>query len=235
MIAGIRVQRGDPIRRGQVLVERVTSSKRATVESARFRARMEGPIAAARNRIDYATKKLQRLTEVQKENFMSVQASDEADAEKRLAEAELKTALESRELAELDYKRAKEMLALRTVAAPFDGVVVDQLLNPGDLADAGSGRRPVLRVAQIDPLRVDVALPAALIGQIKVGIPASVAAAVGGASFPATVKSVDKVIDAASSTFIARLELPNAQGRVPAGARCMATIEGLAAPTRLRP
>ena len=48
------------------------------------------------------------------------------------------------------------------------------MLNPGDLAESGSGRKPVLKVAQIDPLRVDVVLPAALFGQVKPGTEASV-------------------------------------------------------------
>ena len=55
-------------------------------------------------------------------------------------------------------------MALRTLASPFNGVVVDRLLNPGDLAESGSGRKLVLKVAQIDPMKVDVVLPAALFG-----------------------------------------------------------------------
>jgi hypothetical protein len=34
------------------------------------------------------------------------------------------------------------------------------------------------------------------------------------------VKVVDRVIDAASGTFGVRLELPNRNGKVPAGIRC---------------
>jgi multidrug efflux pump subunit AcrA (membrane-fusion protein) len=46
----------------------------------------------------------------------------------------------------------------------------------------------------------------------------------------ATVKIVDKVIDAASGTFVARLELPNPTNALPGGLRCTAEFEGLAAP-----
>ncbi|MDN3922094.1 efflux RND transporter periplasmic adaptor subunit [Roseateles violae] len=235
IIGAITVNRGDVIRRGQPLVELQSQSEKAAVELARLRSKLEGPLSTARNRNDYATKRQVRLTDLEKEKFISMQARDEADAEKRLAEAELLTALENRELAKVELLRAQEQLALRTVSAPFAGVVVDRMLNVGELAEAGSGRKPVLKVAQIDPMRADVALPAALFGQVKVGSKATVRAQVGGARFNAVVRSVDRVIDAASSTFVARLEVPNPGDKVPGGSRCSASIEGVAPAARQRP
>lgn len=232
MIASVAVSRGDSIRRGQTLVTLQSEAEKLALESAAYRARMEGQITAARNRIDYATKKLARLTDLQKQNFMSEQVLDEADAEKRLAESELQLAIEARELARIEMHRAREVLALRTMTAPFAGVVVDRMLNPGDLAESGSGRKPALKVAQIDPIRADVALPASLFGQVKPGTKATVTAVVGAGRFEAVVSSVDRVIDAASGTFVARLEVPNPKGQVPGGARCTATIAGVEPPPR---
>lgn len=235
VIASIAVSRGDSIRRGQLLVVLQSEAERAAVESAAQRARAEGSIVAARNRIDYASKKLARLNDLIKDNFSSQQARDEAEAEKRLAEAELLQASEAREIARVELRRAQEMLALRTMSAPFNGVVVDRMLNPGDLAESGSGRRPVLKIAQIDPMRVDVLLPPALFGQVRIGTAAQVTANVGGKAFPAVVRSVDRVIDAASDTFVARLEVANPQAAVPGGSRCRATIQGVTAPSRAAP
>ena len=232
MIATIAVNRGDIIRKGQALVVLHSDAEKMALESAAYRSRMEGQIAAARNRIDYATKKLARLEDLKRENFLSAQAGDEALAEKRLAESELQSAMEAREMARIEWVRTKELLALRTMTAPFAGVVVDRMLNPGDLAESGSGRRPVLKVAQIDPIRADVPLPAALFGQVKPGTKATVTSVVGGGRFNATVRSVDRVIDAASGTFVARLEVPNPQGLVSGGARCSASIEGVTPPPR---
>jgi RND family efflux transporter MFP subunit len=232
MIASVSVSRGDSIRRGQTLVTLQSAAEKMAVESAAYRARMEGQINAAQNRMEYAAKKLARLTDLRTQNFMSAQGLDEADAEKRLAESELQSAVEARELARIELQRSRELLALRTMTAPFAGVVVDRMLNPGDLAESGSGRKPVLEVAQIDPIRADVALPAALFGQVKPGTRATVTSAVGGGRFEATVRSVDRVIDAASSTFVARLEVPNPKGLVPGGARCTASITGVEPPPR---
>lgn len=232
VIASIAVNRGDPIRRGQSLVVLQSDAERASVEVAALRAAAQGAILAARNRVDFTTRKLARLVDLRKENFSTQQAIDEATVEMRLAEAELQSAIEARDLAQADLRRAQEQLALRTIAAPFNGVVVDRLLNPGDLAESGSGRKPALRVAQIDTLRADVALPAVLFAKVRSGARASVTSSVGGGTYQATVRSVDRVIDAASGTFIARLEVQNPLGQVPAGARCTASIDGITAGAR---
>jgi RND family efflux transporter MFP subunit len=230
VIATVNVQRGDVIRKGQALVELSSAAERLAVESARYRSTMEGQVSSARNRIDYATKKLARATELAQQNYTSAQARDEADAERRLAESELQAAIENRELAKIDHRRAIEQLALRTMTSPFNGVVVDRMLNPGDLAESGSGRKPVLKVAQIDPLRVDIVLPASVFGQVKPGTKATVVPVGGNGRYAASVKLVDKLIDAGSGTFVARLELPNANHAIPGGVRCTAQLEGISAP-----
>ncbi|MDH3209981.1 MAG: efflux RND transporter periplasmic adaptor subunit, partial [Burkholderiaceae bacterium] len=142
----------------------------------------------------------------------------------------MQSAIESRELARIEHRRAQEQLALRTLASPFDGVVVDRMLNPGDLAESGSGRKPVLKIAQINPLRVDIVMPAALIDSVKPGMKATVSPVGMSAKYTAKVKMVDRVIDAASATFVARVELANPKLKLPGGVRCQAEISGVASP-----
>lgn len=230
IIASVNVRRGDTVNRGQALVELQSAAERAAVDGARFRAQMEGQISAARSRLDYATLKVKRLTEMQKENFATAQARDEADAERRLAEAELAVAIENRDLARIDHRRAAETLALRTMVSPFNGVVLDRMLHPGDLAEAGSGRKPVLKIAQIDPLKVEIVLPAALYASVKTGARATITPRGAQAPIATTVSVVDRVVDAASATFVVRLDLPNPNRSILGGVRCSAEISGVASP-----
>ena len=175
-------------------------------------------------------KKHARAADLAQQNYTSVQSRDEVEAERRVAEAEMQAAIENRELAKLEYRRSVDLLNQRMMVSPFSGVVVDRLLNPGDLAESGTGRKPVLKIAQIDPLRVDVVLPAGLFGQVKLGMKADVTPQGLPGRFDAVVKLVDKVIDAASGTFVARLELPNPKQALPGGLRCQAAFEGLSVP-----
>jgi RND family efflux transporter MFP subunit len=230
LIDKVLVQRGDSIRKGQPLVELQSAVERSTAESARYRSQMEGAIAQSRNRVDYATKKLARATDLAQQNFVSIQARDEAEAERRIAQSELQAGLENRELAKIEHRRALDLLNLRTMLSPFNGVVVDRLLNPGDIAEAGTGRKAMLKIAQIDPLRVDVVFPASLFGQLKPGMKATVIPLGLPGRHVAVVKWVDKVVDAASATFVARLELPNPTQTLPGGLRCQAEFEGITMP-----
>ena len=120
---------------------------------------------------------------------------------------------------------AGSVLILRTSRSPFDGIVVERMRIPGDLAESGNGRKPVLLLAQIDPLQVDVALPGVLFGKVHAGEKMTVTVRGPGGRYEAKVRFVDRVVDAASGTFLARLELPNRDGRVPSGLRCMADFD----------
>ncbi|MDH4392067.1 MAG: efflux RND transporter periplasmic adaptor subunit [Aquabacterium sp.] len=224
VIAAVPVERGDRVRRGQLLVELQSSAEQVALEAARFRAEMSAQIAVARSRLDYAERKASRTAELVKSGFASPQAQDEAAAERRLAASELAAAEEAQGLARIELRRAQEQLALRKVSSPLNGIVTDRLLNPGDLSDAGSGRRPVLRIAAIDVLKVNLVLPAARFGQVRIGQKAVVQPEVGGGRHEAMVRQVDRAIDAASGTFMARLELPNPGHLLPVGARCQADL-----------
>jgi RND family efflux transporter MFP subunit len=220
LIDKITVQRGDTVRKGQMLVELKSDAERSAVDAARYRSTMEGRITSSRNRVEFATKKLQRSTELHDLNYLAAQTRDEAEAELKLAEAELQDAIENRELAKIDWHHANDLLELRLLQSPVNGLVVDRMLNVGDIAEAGTGRKAIVKVAQIDPLRVEVVLPVEVFGKLSVGMVAEVSTDGFAGHHAATIKVVDRVFDAASATFGVRLELPNPGGRLPAGLRC---------------
>jgi RND family efflux transporter MFP subunit len=227
LIDKIHVQRGDDVQKGQALVELESSAERSTVEAARYRSKMEGRLASARTRLEYATKKLERSNDLNRKQYIAAQARDEAETEKRLAESELKDATENRELAEREYRHAVDVLNLRTLRSPFAGVVVDRQLNPGDVAESGGSRKPILKLAKIDPLKVEVILPMEAYGKVEVGMTGAVTPESIGGRYTATVKVVDRVLDAASGTFGVRLEMSNPKGAVPGGVRCQVEFAAL--------
>ena len=75
---------------------------------------------------------------------------------------------------------------------------------------------------------VEVIVPVALFGRIKVGQSAEVypEAPLGG-TWGAKVTVVDRVIDAASGTFGVRLALPNNDLKLPAGLKCRVKFSGV--------
>lgn len=220
VIETIRVNRGDYVRKGDVLVTLESGAEKAALELARSRASMQGEINAAQARLQLARKKWEQAQELYEQKFVSATSRDEAVADYRLASEQLRQAKENQILAQLEVKRTAEILALRTIRSPLDGVVVQKVLSPGDLATSNL-KDPILKLVQINPLNVEVVLPVSAFGGIKPGAKATVfpEAPIGG-KYRATVKIVDRVVDAASGTFGVRLELPNRQGRIPPGIKC---------------
>jgi RND family efflux transporter MFP subunit len=218
----VYVDRGAIVKKGQVVAKLESNVEHATVTLARARAEMESAIKSSEERLAFSALKLTRSEKLLEKKLISVAELDEAQTEKRLAEMALVNAIDNKRLAELELQRANVALARHTIRSPITGVVVERFLSPGEYT---SGQfktdSPILKIAQIDPLRVEVFAPLSMRGLINVGMPAKVAIeAPTNSSHDVRVTIVDRVVDAASSTFRVRLELPNPHHRIPAGLKC---------------
>jgi RND family efflux transporter MFP subunit len=222
VIDNIYVRRGDMVKRGQLLATLSSGPERAALDLARSRAGMQGELKSAEARLELARKKWERAAELEKKKFVSENARDEALAEYRLADEQLRAARENQRLAELDVKRAAEVVAQRSIRSPVNGVVVETLLRPGELMSSNQ-KDPIMKLAEVDPLNVELVLPVQLFGKIKAKQRAEVLpeAPIGG-RYVAYVEVVDRVVDAASGTFGVRLRLPNPGNAIPAGVKCRA-------------
>lgn len=230
LIEKIWVDRGDMVKNGQVLVTLDSGVERAATEAARYRSTMQGKIRTGESRVEFSTTKYNRREKLAGQSFISLHDRDEALTEKKLAESELIEAKDDRRLSEIEYRRLSEQLRLRTIKSPIDGVVVDRLLNAGELADNRDLRRPILKLADIGRLHVEVLMPIDAFGKLTIGQSVEVLPEppVGG-RYTATVKVIDRVHDAASGTFGVRLELANPGLKLPGGIKCKASFPGIAA------
>jgi RND family efflux transporter MFP subunit len=223
----VLVQRADRVTKGQVVATLEARAEQAAAELARFKAEQTGPSAMAQNKIEFAKRKFSRRQVMTNEKLMSVQDRDDAEAELRLAESELKVAAENRQIAKLEYQQHSSLLNLRTVRSPFDGVVVEQMAYPGEVVEPGSNKKAILKLAQLDPLRVHVVLPKEAFGKVAPGTTVEVQPEVpANGRYKAKVKSVDRLIDAASGVFVVLLDMPNPRLEIPAGVRCKAHFPG---------
>lgn len=168
LIDKLHVDRGDPVRKGQVIAEIDSSVERAAAAIARQRSEMEGAVRSGQSRVDFATRKMNRAQELVRDKYVSAEASDQAASEHRIAQADLLDAQDNRRVAALEYRRQMELIRQKTIRSPIDGVVVERILNVGELAEAGVGRKPLFRLAELGILYVEVLMPAAEIGRAHV-------------------------------------------------------------------
>jgi RND family efflux transporter MFP subunit len=220
VIEAVKVARGSLVSKGQVIVVLESGPERAALALAEGRAQTQGDIKVSEARVAITRKKFVRAEELFKQNFISANARDEAEADFRLASEEVERARETQLLARLEANRSAEVLALRTIRSPVNGVVVEVMRRAGEFG-AITFKDPIMKLAEIDPLHVEAILPASMYGKVKRGQRAVVVpeATIGG-RYETTVKVVDAVIDAASGTLGVRMELPNPKFKIPAGARC---------------
>lgn len=225
LIDKVHAGRGDTVKRNAPLVSLESSVERAAAELAGVRAAMNGPLAVAESRLAHANQTLNRRNALAQKNYSSAQERDDAEAEKNIAQAELMSARESKQVAKLELAYANAQLGLRVIHSPIDGVVTEQLMYPGEVVEVGGTTTTILKLAQIDPLRVKMILPLAYYTRVKPGMRADIVpeAPLEG-RYNVAINLVDQVIDAASGTFQVRADLSNPSGNLPGGVKCKATL-----------
>ena len=217
IMSQVTVEQGDFIKKGQVVARLEASVEQATVKLARARAESMSEIRSREARVELAQKQVDRVRDLGTTNAIASQVVDEAETDLIIEQIALEQANESRLLAQLDLERAERVLALRTIRSPVTGVVVRIYTSASESVED----RPIMQIAQIDPLYVQAIAPVEQFGSIEAGMLTKVfpEEPIGG-EFEATVSLVERVIDASSGTFGIRLELPNPDGSLPAGLRC---------------
>lgn len=187
----VLVDRGDFVKKGQVLATLKSDVQRAHYDLVKAKA-------------EFAARKVERNEELSRKQMISIHEKDEMETETQLLKLEL--------------REAEELLKQRTIRSPLDGVVVRRFYSGGEFVQ----EKPIVSLAQIDPLRIEVAVPVRLYRQVQVGMVAQVEweSPLGG-ELPAKVTVVDPVLDAASGTIGIRLELPNPKRQRPAGTKCL--------------
>jgi membrane fusion protein (multidrug efflux system) len=189
----------------QVLVDRGSSVSKGQVV-----ARLNSLVEAAnldlrRAQEEFGKRKVERNKELFSKELISANEKDEMETQTRIAG--------------LEVKQQQQVLEQRSIRSPLNGVVVERFLAPGERV----ANEKILRIAQVDPLNVEVIAPVELFGAVRQGMSAEIRLdPMLSGVYKARVVVVDRVIDAASGTFGIRLELPNPGNRIPAGIKCKA-------------
>jgi len=226
IVEQVTVDRGDSVRGGQVLVKLRSSVEQAQQTVADTRAQADAEVRAAAVAVDLAQQKHKRAQSLEAKAFISPQALEQSRSELELAQHRLKQAQVQQRIWNEESRLAQAQLGQRTVKSPFDGIVAERFVSAGERVD----ERPLLRVAVVNPLRVELMVPASQWGRLKTGDTLSVQPELPGAGpASARVAQIDRVLDPASNTFRVRLSLPNPGHQLPAGLRCRVDLDALAA------
>ncbi|MBL8378812.1 MAG: efflux RND transporter periplasmic adaptor subunit [Burkholderiales bacterium] len=217
----LHVERGDLVRRGQVLATLKADVERASLSIAQARAQSDAEVQAAQANLDFLRQKQTRTEDLVQKNFLSRQVLEQARAEADIAAQKLTQATEQRRVLRRELDLAQAQLEVRNIRSPIDGVVAERYVATGERID----QKQMFRIARVDPLKVELIVPASQFGTIQAGSNTDITPDVPGiGARTAKVVLVDRIIDAGSNTFRVRASLPNPGGAIPAGARCTSAL-----------
>jgi membrane fusion protein, heavy metal efflux system len=219
VIESMKVERGQVVRKGDVIAVLRADVERAAVGVARSRSEAVADIQAAAANAAFGKQRLDRAKDLLEKQFISDQAYDQLRAESEVANQKLAQAREQHRLSQRELELASSQLAMRTVRSPVNGVIAERYMSTGERIE----EKPMVRVAVVDPLRVQVVAPSSMYGRIQLDSTATIFPELANAApVSARVILIDKLLDSASNTFRVTLRLPNPGNALPAGLRCRA-------------
>lgn len=216
IIARIAVDRGDKIKKGQVIAELESSAEDSRETLSKMRAESDIAIMAARKAAEAAEAKAERLSKLREQRVISQSEVDEIVLEAQSARLQEEQAVLDKAIAAEEAEGAAAARERKTVRAPFDGVVVRRLLSAGELYNE---QDPIVIVSRTDPLYVETYLPVANLKDVKRGTSIEVNLETG-KIVDGMITVIDPTLDAATGTFGIRIEVDNSANAIIAGQRC---------------
>jgi len=223
-ILEVRAQTGDRVPAGQALVIldrrdleanlRRTEATRAEAESAIEET--ENGIAAARANFELARVTHKRFQDLLAQASVSRQEFDESQARLKSAEAAVEMAASKRQQvkarcsqAEAEIAAARVALSYATLTAPFAGLVTERQADPGGLTTPGA---PLLTIEREGNLRLEASIDESRLGLVRIG--ERVAVEIDGLKRTVTGRVVEVVplVDAATRSFVTKIDLPTLPG-----------------------
>lgn len=198
MVTSLSVARGDRVSAGQALV---------VMESPSFVAQQRDYLQAVAQEAQ-ATREFNRNTRLMESNAVAQRILEASQTEARQASivvAERRQMLRLSGLSDEAISKLTNEAAINatlSVAAPRAATVVDILVSPGQRVEQIA---PLVKLARLSPLWVEIAVPASNIRAIRAGAKVEVE----GYATPGQVVLVSETVDAATQTILVRAEVSN--------------------------
>ena len=153
-----------------------------------------------------------------------------ANSQQAVAAAELDASKAATDVARKQLEEMDVLMAYATLKSPFKGVVIERNVDPGDLVrniqTASDYRsRPLFVIAQLDKIRVRIAVPENEAPWAEVGDTVTLQLrAMPGRKIPGRINRTAGALDESTRTMLIEVDLPNTEGALLPGMYGEATI-----------
>ena len=219
-VRAVHVRSGDLVREGQLLVELEAADVQASVSGARAalasaqasKLEAESALKASAATAKLAQANHQRSSRLVEQQVIAREQFDESEAQassavaqEQAARARLSAAESAIQQASAALAESRALLGYAKLTAPFNGRVLERLVDPGALASSGT---PLLVVVDDGKLRVEAAVPESRAAQVKVGGAASIELEGAPAFLAGRIGEIVASVDTASRAFLVKVDLP---------------------------
>jgi membrane fusion protein (multidrug efflux system) len=146
-------ENGDSVRRGDLLVQLDDTAIRDGLASAQAASR------AAAQAFDQAERQFERMKTLRGSGMASAQQLDDAEGRRNGAQSDL-------EASKARVVLARQQMQRTEVRAPFDGVVTERKVSPGDTAQVG---KELVKVIDPSSMRFEAMVSADHVGEVRAG------------------------------------------------------------------
>ncbi len=152
-------------------------------------------------------------------NLIAKQDLDSARLRDQSARAALNSAKEDQNVSAASKSRFQTLLNYTQITAPFAGVITRRYSDPGSLIQSGtsSGSMPLVRLSQVDLLRVAFPVSVSYVAGVKMGDAAEIRIPSLTKKFTGKITRVSQKVETATRTMEAQIDLPNADNSLIAG------------------
>jgi RND family efflux transporter MFP subunit len=203
----VLVHEGDAVRAGQTLALIDDATLRAAADQAQAAVKAaENQQAAAQTNADLAASTLVRYKQLQAQKSVSPQELDEVARRAEASAAQVEALRAQAVAARAQESGARAMLAYTRLAAPFAGMIMARMAEPGTLASPGV---PLFQIDSVGPLQLQAAVDESAIGALHKGMKINVNIDAASTLDPAgTVAEIVPAADPASHSFLVKIDLP---------------------------
>lgn len=224
----VGVAPGDRVRAGQLLIALDARDLAAHAQGARAAALTadRGVTAAASDQqaadaaLALARATHERIASLHAKRSATAQELDDATGALRAAEAgaagavaRAQAAASGVESARAASEAASTTASFALITAPFDGIVTEKMVEPGNMAAPGM---PLMRIEDTRGFRLDVRVDESRIGQVSLGavVPVALDSGSGGerTTLSGTVAEIGRAVDADARAFLIKITLPESAG-----------------------
>jgi RND family efflux transporter MFP subunit len=219
----VLVQPGDHVRAGQTVIRldaRELRANHARAEAGAAAADQAVKAAAtardgAEAALELATATHRRVAELRSKNSATPNELDQAVGGLRGAEAQARGALAGIRQAEsgavaarAGLQAAAVGLSYAAITAPFDGIVTEKLIEPGNMAAPGV---PLMTIEDVRGFRLEVRLDESRVGDVDRTKPVEIlldSPAAQLRTFTGKVAEISRAVDPGSHAFLVKIDLP---------------------------